>query len=149
MSATALDIVLPCYNPIPNWAQNLAHNVSHLHSLLPETELHLYLVNDGSFKGVREEDLSFLRKNIPAFNYIHYEQNEGKGHALRKGVLQSKNKYCIYTDIDFPYTEESFIAIFKALQNGADVAVGVRDANYYDTVPKARVRISKTLRFFA
>jgi len=150
MPVHALDIVLPCYNPIPDWAQNLVANVNQLSQRLPQTELHLYLVNDGSGKGVTEEDLVFLRKSIPFFNYISYSQNEGKGHALREGVKQTKHEYCIYTDIDFPYTQESFLRVYEALRNKeADIIVGIRDEEYYASVPPTRVKISKTLRFFA
>src|SRR5678815_2568121 len=122
----------PCYNPIANWAQNLVNNVNSLCKHLPDAELHLYLVNDGSGRGVSEEDLVFLRKNIPFLEYIHYHQNEGKGHALREGVKQTKHEFCIYTDIDFPYTEESFLKIYEALRNKeADIVVGIRDEEYY------------------
>jgi glycosyltransferase involved in cell wall biosynthesis len=150
MPAHALDIVLPCYNPIPNWAQNLVNNVNSLRQHLPDATLHLYLVNDGSSKGVTDEDLVLLRENIAFFHYVHYTQNEGKGHALREGVLQTKHEYCIYTDIDFPYTEESFLRVYEALRNKeADIVVGIRDEEYYASVPPTRVKISKTLRFFA
>lgn len=150
MPAHTLDIVLPCYNPIPNWAQNLVNNVNSLHKRLPDTTLHLYLVNDGSSRGVSEEDLVFLRESLPFFHYIHYQQNEGKGHALREGVKETKHEFCIYTDIDFPYTEESFLKVYEALvSHEADIVVGIRDEEYYANVPPTRVRISKTLRFFA
>ena len=149
MPAAKLDLVLPCYNPIHNWENNVLKSVARIQQLLPETQLTLYLVNDGSSKTISPEKISKLKQSLPDFHYIQYTDNQGKGYALRKGIAETKNEYCLYTDIDFPYTEESFAAVFKALQNGADIAVGVRDENYYDTVPKARVRISKTLRFFA
>ncbi|KAA9331872.1 glycosyltransferase family 2 protein [Adhaeribacter soli] len=150
MPATALDIVLPCFNPIPNWAQNLVQNMARLNQLLPGISLHLYLVNDGSSRGVSEQDLLLLQQHIPHFNYIHYPENAGKGHALREGVQQTKHEFVIYTDIDFPYTEESFLKVYEALRaNEADIVVGIRDEEYYASVPPTRVKISKTLRFFA
>lgn len=55
----------------------------------------------------------------------------------------------IYTDIDFPYTHESFLKIYNALKNeNADVAIGIRGEGYYHYLPKARVRISKLFRWF-
>ena len=149
MPAAKLDLVLPCFNPIDNWENNVLKSVARIQTLLPDTKLALYLVNDGSSKVISPDKIEKLQQVIPDFHYIQYHENQGKGYALRKGISETKNDFCIYTDIDFPYTEESFAAIFKALQNGADIAVGVRDENYYETVPKARVRISKTLRFFA
>lgn len=145
-----LDIVLPCYNPIQNWAQNIINSVNNLTNLLPDTQFYVYLVNDGSSKGILEEDLNLLRQQLPAFTYINYPDNQGKGHALREGVKQINHDFCIYTDIDFPYTEDSFINIYEELRSGrADIVVGVRDEAYYANVPPTRVKISKTLRFFA
>ena len=41
----------------------------------------------------------------------------------------------------------SFLAVYESLKNGSDVAIGVRDENYYDNVPKVRILISKTLKW--
>lgn len=149
MPAAKLDLVLPCFNPINNWEDNVLNSMARIRELLPDVEITLYLVNDGSSKAVAPEKIAKLTQNLPAFHYIHYPVNQGKGYALRKGIAETQNEYCIYTDIDFPYTEESFVTIFRALQNGADIAVGVRDEHYYANVPPTRVKISKTLRFFS
>jgi glycosyltransferase involved in cell wall biosynthesis len=144
-----LDLVLPCYNPIENWDTNLLACLARIQELLPETRLVLYLVNDGSTKEITREKIEKIRQYLPDFHYLNHPVNHGKGYALRAGVAETRNEFCLYTDIDFPYTEESFVAIFQALQNGADIAVGVRDENYYATVPGTRMRSSKLLRLFA
>ena len=48
--------------------------------------IELIIVNDGSSKNVSVEHLKFLKSEIPAVKIISYEQNRGKGFALRKGV---------------------------------------------------------------
>ncbi|HSI91374.1 MAG TPA: glycosyltransferase family 2 protein, partial [Adhaeribacter sp.] len=111
---------------------------------------HIFVVNDGSQRGVEQADLDLLKQELPRFTYIHYTPNQGKGYALRQGVAKSASPVCIYTDIDFPYTEESFVRIYQELvSDRADIVVGIRDEEYYASVPPTRVRISKTLRFFA
>ena len=151
MHAFKLDLVLPCFNPIPNWDSNLLKSVARIQELLPEAEIFLYLVNDGSTKAVDPDKINKISSELPYFQFVSYPENHGKGYALRKGIAETKNEYCIYTDIDFPYTEDSFVAIFRALTSpqSCDIAVGVRDEHYYTNVPPARVKISKTLRFFA
>lgn len=144
-----LDLVLPCYNPIENWDVNLLACLARIKELLPETQLVLYLVNDGSTQEISREKIEKIQQFLPDFHYLKYPVNHGKGYALRAGVAETKNEFCLYTDIDFPYTEESFVAVYKALLHGADIAIGVREENYYDAVPKARVSLSKMLRFFA
>ena len=72
----------------------------------------------------------------------------GKGFALRKGAEAARADFVIYTDVDFPYQEESLLRVFATLQAGqCDVVAGVRDAAYYTNVPPARRRISRLLRW--
>jgi glycosyltransferase involved in cell wall biosynthesis len=80
--------------------------------------------------------------------YIQYEHNCGKGFALREGVKKANSEYCIFTDVDFPYAEQSVREIFNMLRSGdCDVAVGIKSKNYYKNVPWLRVRISRLLRW--
>jgi len=144
MPAAKLDLVLPCFNPINNWENNILTSVARIRELMPETELFIYLVNDGSTKPIPSEKITFLAQNLPDFRYLQYSVNRGKGHALRYGVAETQNEFCIYTDIDFPYTEESLVAVFKTLaEEKQDIAVGVRDENYYANVPATRVKSLK------
>lgn len=107
----------------------------------------LILVNDGSPDNI-EDDVAALKKQVPTLKYIHYETNQGKGHAIRTGAMQATGQFIIYTDIDFPYTHTSFMDIYRTLVSGkADIAVGVKDSVYYEHVPALRRWTSKTLRF--
>lgn len=144
-----VDIILPCYNPIDGWADRIIEALKAIQEKEPSIQPHVYLVNDGSSKGIKEEDINKLKQSLSSFHYLPYKDNKGKGFALRKGVTQSNHEFCIFTDVDFPYTVESFIAIFhKLLTPETLVAVGNRDESYYNKVPASRVRISKVLRFF-
>lgn len=107
----------------------------------------LIVVNDGSTKLVTSEEIDYLKKEIPTINFITYQENMGKGYALRKGVTEAKTELIIYTDIDFPYTEESFLAIYSKLIQGNDVVPGHRGDAYYTKTPFARKIISKVLRW--
>lgn len=83
---------------------------------------------------------------MSSINFISYTENQGKGYALRKGVEAAKGDYIVYTDIDLPYTHESFLKVMEALKQGNDVVVGIRSEEYYTHLPKSRVYISKFLR---
>lgn len=146
-----LALVLPCYNPPEGWAANVLGSLQRLRPMLPPTlRLHLYVVNDGSPQGVTEADIALLRGALPTeFSYLHYPVNRGKGYALRVGVQQVHEPLCVFTDIDFPYTEASVAAVVEALfTQQCDLAVGIRDESYYAQVPAARRRVSKLLRSF-
>lgn len=142
-----LSIVLPCYNAADKWYQNVAANFNFIQTQIGNTEL--ILVNDGSSKNFNEEELRSFFSKYPTVKIISYTENKGKGYALREGVKKATGDLIIYTDIDFPYTPESFTKIYAALKNdNADVAMGIRSEEYYTHLPKARVRISKLLRWF-
>ncbi|MCP4439899.1 MAG: glycosyltransferase family 2 protein [Aureispira sp.] len=149
MDKVNLSIVLPCYNPLPDWADTILSSMQEIQQRLPYLVIQLIVVNDGSSKNIDVESVKKLENGIDDFLYINYEKNRGKGHALRQGIEQVSYDLCIYTDIDFPYTTDSFVAIFEKLYNESlDVVVGIKDAEYYKHVPTIRKWISKILRFF-
>ncbi|RSK48554.1 glycosyltransferase [Hymenobacter rigui] len=144
-----LAIVLPCYSPPAGWAANILTSLQRLQTLLPTpVPVHLYLVNDGAEAAVTAADIELLQDALGRwFTYVTYATNHGKGHALRKGMAQVQEPYCLFTDIDFPYQEHSMAAVYQRLvESGADIVVGVRDAAYYAHVPPARRRVSRLLR---
>lgn len=109
--------------------------------------IELILVNDGSVKNVTDDGLAFLEKAIPNLQVIRYAKNRGKGYALRQGVAKATAELMIYTDIDFPYTEKSFMEIYTKLLDGNDVVCGHRGEAYYQNTPYLRKLISKFLRW--
>ncbi len=147
MKKDTLDIVLPCYNPSEGWANRVLASIHHIRSQLPDVDVCLILVNDGSTSGIDEYQVQQLHESLPFFFYVTYESNKGKGFALRKGVEKSEGDYCIYTDLDFPYREVSLINLFHTLkQQNADIVSGIRDSNYYSNVPWFRRQVSKLLK---
>ena len=109
--------------------------------------IELIIVNDGSSTGVSAEKLAFIKEKVPQFKSVEYGENKGKGYALRKGVEQASYDIVIYTDIDFPYTEESLVRVFAGLKNGHEVVLGHRGKDYYNNTPWFRKVVSKFLRW--
>lgn len=144
-----LDIVLPCYRPPEGWVDRILLSMGELQSRFTDLELHLILVNDGSPEGVDEVHIEMLRQGWTHFLYVNMIVNEGKGAALRYGVGESTGKYCVFTDIDFPYTLDSVTKIIHELQSGTNVAIGIKDASYYAHTPPIRKAVSKFLRLLA
>ncbi len=145
--AQRLDIVLPCYHPVPGWAENLEASYREVCALLQGYTCRLIVVNDGSTRGISPQEVAWLQGCLPELVWLEYADNQGKGHALRYGVSRSDAPLCVFTDVDFPYTTESFAAVVRALEQGADLALGNRDAQYYEQVPPFRKFVSRTLRW--
>jgi len=141
---TQLDIVQPCYNPLPDWDHSVLEHYNQLTAMMPGVSINLIIVNDGSAKNVSPAQVDYLKQYIPNFQFVEYTPNRGKGHALRKGVEMTRSEVVIYTDIDFPFELYHIPEILGLLQSGADVVSGVRKKNYYETLSPMRLLASKT-----
>jgi glycosyltransferase involved in cell wall biosynthesis len=94
-----------------------------------------------------QPEIGRLEHEIPSFKSHSYSSNQGKGFALREGVKNAKGDYIIYTDIDFPYTTESLFKIYSTLsESDCQLAIGIKDDNYYRHVPASRRLLSKAFR---
>lgn len=141
-----VDVVIPCYNPQEGWAEILFHRIKELQSLMPDIGFRWILVNDGSSRNVSKDEVDFLNKSLVDFSYLSYELNRGKGYAVRQGVKKAKSEVIGFTDIDFPYSSQSFASMFEEIIKGADIVVGHRTAAYYDSIPFFRRCLSKGLK---
>lgn len=144
----SLDLVHPCYNPHVHWAQDLVYYFGLLVNMLPrETQIAVYLVNDGSSHGIIEQDIIFLRSQIPYFHFIDLPKNVGKGGALREAIRLTTSEIIIYTDADYPYTLKNALEMYRKLdEENIDIVVGVRDEHYYDQLPVPRKIFSLSLK---
>jgi glycosyltransferase involved in cell wall biosynthesis len=145
MSLKKLSLVLPCYNPDKNWVFNLLKRYNEIVQCLKQYEIDIIIVNDGSSKSI-DSELDQIEKKIPNCQIISYPNNKGKGYAVRQGVTAANGEYIIYTDIDFPYTNDSILEIAKRLDL-SDVTIGTRGLSYYNNIPAHRTFISKLLKF--
>jgi len=142
----AVSLILPCYNPPQGWEQHVCAAYLSFCNRIGEA-VELILVIDGPSATVTGTALSVLQQNIAALKLVKYEQNRGKGYALRQGVAAATGEMIMYTDIDFPYTTDSMYAINECLKNNeSDVAIGVKNDAYYAHVPYLRRIISRFLR---
>ena len=133
-----LTIVLPCYNPAPNWAHQIIATWQVLEKHLSDADLSLIVVNDGSRTPLSKNAILDLKNAISDFKFVDYSCNQGKGYAVRAGMKQAESDYFIYTDIDFPFEMDSLLQIYDALKNGADVVCGVRQQYNEQLKPKRK-----------
>ncbi len=141
-----LSIIVPCYHPPAGWVAQIVQSVQRIQQQVPD-QVEVILVGDGGDAQVYPASLEELKTHLPAFRYITYEHNRGKGYAIRQGVQAAGGDILIYTDVDFPYTVASIMDIYTPLKEGrCDVAIGVKDDAYYSQVPFLRKAISRSLR---
>jgi glycosyltransferase involved in cell wall biosynthesis len=116
-------IVVPAYNERARIGGTLEQVLEHLRAQKWNAEI--VVVNDGS----RDDTADFVSRfaaEHPEVRLIENPGNQGKGYAVRHGMLNARGKVLLFTDADLssPITEAT--KLFAALEKGADVAIGSR-----------------------
>jgi glycosyltransferase involved in cell wall biosynthesis len=145
MKCQSLTIVLPCYNPDANWHINIKQQLVEILPQISLDPIEILVINDGSKLAI-DKEFSLLKASFPNCKLLSYAINKGKGYAIREGVKNATGDIIIYTDIDFPYTVQSFLTMVHQLENH-DLIIGTRDDSYFHHIPKTRAFISRGLKF--
>ena len=130
-----ISIIIPGYNEEKRIAESLKALSAFCEDHFEKYEI--IFVNDGSTDKTKEivESLS-----TPYLRTIHLPSNQGKGHAVKTGMLEAKGNYRFFTDADLPYDLNAIseaMRIFHATR--CDVVVGARD------LPQSTDQSSQTL----
>ena len=123
LSSVELSVVIPAYNEEERLPKTL---LSVLEYLQKEKEsFEIVVVNDGSTDSTAKVVKQFeqLSSNV---RLVGYENNQGKGHAVRTGVLSSKGQLVLMNDADGASPIENLPRLEKAIAEGADLAIGSR-----------------------
>jgi dolichyl-phosphate beta-glucosyltransferase len=118
-----ISIILPGYNEEKRIALSLKALSAFCEQHFERYEI--VFVNDGSTDKTREivESLS-----IPFLRTVLLESNQGKGSAVRTGMLQARGDYRFFTDADLPYDLTAFVEAIKLFHSiRCDGVVGARD----------------------
>jgi len=113
-------IIVPVYNEA-NRLGNLNHIIRFLKSL-PET-WELIVVNDGSTDNTL--DLVKAIQDRHPLQVVNYPQNQGKGYAIKQGMLVAKGRYRLFLDCDLSTPIEEINKIRPHLTN-YNVVIGTR-----------------------
>ena len=141
-----LSVIIPCFNPEPNWLNKLLVAVATIEKQLNNVSIEWLIVNDGSITGFDESEVieAIAESNI---KLLSYHKNQGKGAAIRFGAQNAKAGVLMFTDIDFPYRNEDFVAMYHRIAKGdIDVLVAGRDESYYKQIKGSRRLVSKLFR---
>jgi dolichyl-phosphate beta-glucosyltransferase len=119
-----LSVVIPAYNESHRLPPYLALVRRYLEAGYPD-RYEVIVVDDGSQDGLANV-LAQAGADWPQLRSIAHPENQGKGAAVRTGVLASQGRLVLFADADgaTPIEEERRLA--EAIARGADVAVGSR-----------------------
>jgi glycosyltransferase involved in cell wall biosynthesis len=122
-ATTHLSLVVGCYNAAPHLEKRLLDLVAFLNGTGRDYEI--LIVEDGSV----DDSLPILRRleaAVPSIYVLRNPRNMGKGFSIRNGILNSRGKYIIFTDVDMAYAKHNVLAVLERLEGGDPLVVGNR-----------------------
>jgi glycosyltransferase involved in cell wall biosynthesis len=122
-ATTHLSVVVGCYNAGAHLERRISNLVEFLEGI--DREYEILVVEDGSV----DDSLPTLRRleaAHPSINVLTNPRNMGKGFSIRNGILNSRGRYIIFTDIDMAYAKGNLLAVLERLEAGDPLVVGNR-----------------------
>jgi dolichyl-phosphate beta-glucosyltransferase len=116
-------IVIPAYNERARIGSTLEQVLEHLHEQKWNAEI--VVVNDGSRDDTANYVSQFAAEH-PQVRLIENPGNQGKGYAVRNGMLNARGQVLLFTDADLSSPISEATKLFDAMEKGADVAIGSR-----------------------
>ena len=119
-----LSIIVPCYNEETTILNSTKKIITYMTSTLPDVSFELILVNDGS-KDQTANKIQIATTDYNVVVPVIYDDNGGKGKAVREGILKAKGKYMLFMDADLS-TDLSGIKSFMNEIKEFDMVIGSR-----------------------
>lgn len=119
-----ISIIIPVYNE-EKYITQVLNKVSSLKYGIWKKEI--IIVDDGSTDRTSLELKKYLKKQAKSFKLINLKQNQGKGEAVKMGILASSGDVVVIQDADLEYDPKNHLSILKTFQDfNADVVYGSR-----------------------
>ena len=118
-----LSVVIPAFEEAERLGPTLAQVRAYLEHQSFESEV-LVVVDGG-----RDGTLEMTRRvadGWPALRVFDNGVNHGKGYSVRRGMLEARGRYLLFSDADLSTPIADVERLIAALDGGADVAIGSR-----------------------
>ena len=119
----ALSVIIPAFNEEHRLPAYLDEILVYLGERTYLFEV--IVVDDGSTDGTAAMVERFVEK-APEVRLVRLSQNQGKGHAVKTGMLNARGELRLFADADGATPISEFERLRLAIEQGADVAVASR-----------------------
>jgi dolichyl-phosphate beta-glucosyltransferase len=128
-----LSVVIPAFREEDGIAATVARVRDELAGVAGDGGLELVVVDDGS-----PDDTAARAREAGADQVVRLEPNQGKGAAVRAGVLAARGRCIAFTDADLSYAPSQILGLLERIEQGWDVVVGSRKHTETTTLVAAR-----------
>ena len=119
-----ISIVIPAYNEDKRLKSFLDQIISYCKN--SERVYEIIVVDDGS-RDKTFKIATFYKTKFPNLDLIKIGKNSGKGYAVKRGLLKSNGKICVFLDADGSVVPQAIEKnIHYILKEGYDIFVGSR-----------------------
>lgn len=118
-----LSVVVPAYNEERRVLSTLDCILAYIQT--KEWTAEIIVVDDGSTDGTMKVVKS-LTEQRPEIRVLTNGYNRGKGFSVRRGILESRGRYVLFSDADLSAPIEETDKLLAALERGWDVVIGSR-----------------------
>jgi dolichyl-phosphate beta-glucosyltransferase len=118
-----LSVIIPAYNE----EQRLPATLESVHGFLAARSktYEIIVVDDGSHDRTVDIVDAFAAQHTEV-RVLSYQPNQGKGHALKTGIMAAKGDLLLIDDADGSSPIEEVERLEAGIANGADIAIGSR-----------------------
>jgi dolichyl-phosphate beta-glucosyltransferase len=134
-ATSLLSIVIPTWNGGHQLSATLAHMREFRNRAQFQTEM--VIVDDCSEHSTARIAGDFADDNELTV-VLRNEVNQGKGHAVARGMLHASGAYRVFVDSDLAYPSSQITKLLRTLEAGSDVAIACR------VLPESRYVMSPT-----
>lgn len=118
MSDPFLSVVIPAFNEAERLPRTLGRLADYLRAFGRSHEI--LVVDDGS------SDATAERARAAGATVLRNDKNRGKGHAVRRGMLEARGQRRLMTDADLSTPIEELKRFLETMDRGFDVVIGSR-----------------------
>jgi dolichyl-phosphate beta-glucosyltransferase len=120
---TELSVIIPAYNEEARLPRTLDSVYTYLSKRGRDFEI--IVVDDGSIDHTVQEVETFAETHENV-RVLQYAPNQGKGYAVRTGMLAARGELVLFNDADGASPIEEIEKLERSIADGADIAIGSR-----------------------